>query len=320
MLGMAKENYCIIIMGPTGVGKTKFAHTLASMVDGEIINSDVGQFYLPLTIGTAKPDWRTAPIAHHLFDSIATPTLFSAMSFRTKVKELCRTIWQRNKIPIIVGGSSYYNAALFFPPASHATSIKKHTYDPAKNWWQELYAIDPERAREIDPHDRYRIERALDIWQSTGIKPSAYKPVYDPIAPSIVVWLERDRSDLYERINNRVIEMIDAGWIEEVRGLLDTPWESFLVRKKFIGYPEVIAYVRGMMTKEALMATIQKKTRHYAKRQMTFWRMLCGKINDSMATSESEIPVELIQVNLTHEPIDRYIKHLALLMRKRLHE
>lgn len=309
-----KDRYCIVVAGPTAVGKTAGAQKIALDIDGEIINGDMGQWYVPLTIGTAKPDWRNAPIAHHLFDIIATPITYNVMKFRADVRTVAGDIWQRNKVPIIVGGSSYYSAALFFPPAAHTLPIKKHQYDPRKDWWASLHAIDPQRAQEIDPHDTYRIQRALDIWQSTGIKPSSYKPHYDPIAPIVLLWLERDRNDLYARINERVIAMVNQGWIEEVQALLDTPWEPFLLRKKIIGYPDVIAYCRGEITREVMIARIQQKTRNYAKRQMTFWRMLSAKIKkqQAMKSSDAKIPpVKVIEVNLTHEPIDRYIKHLV---------
>lgn len=304
---------CIIIAGPTGVGKTEFANQLGIVIDGEIINGDLGQMYVPLTIGTAKPAWRTASVPHHLFDMLTTPTLFSAMAFRTRVQATCAAIWQRKKIPIIVGGSSYYVAALFFPPAAHATPITKGTYEQ-RDVWKELHAIDPERARAIDPHDRYRIERALDIWYSTGVKPSQYTPQYDPIASRyIFVWLERDRQDLYHRIDKRVEAMIEHGWVQEVRALLGTQWQEFLLKKKIIGYPEVIAYCKGTLSLQAMITTIQKKTRHYAKRQITFWRMLRAKLekNSTLQKNKGQMIKEL---NLTHAPIDRYIKQLQLLI------
>jgi tRNA dimethylallyltransferase len=221
---MAKHVW-VVVGGPTGVGKTAFADALALAIDGEIVNGDLGQMYVPLTIGTAKPAWQNAVIPHHLFDILDTPVLFSAMSFRKKVKAVCKNIWQRKKIPIIVGGSSYYIASLFFPPAPQSTVIRKRTYDSGQDICQTLYlyTIDPQRAQSINPHDRYRIERALDIWYSTGIKPSEYKPQYYPIAPSyFFIWLERDRQDLYDRINKRVEQMVAAGWIAEVQQLLST--------------------------------------------------------------------------------------------------
>lgn len=309
-------HYCIIITGPTGVGKTAVAEQIAQKIGGEIINCDVGQWYVPLTIGTAKPAWRSMAVAHHMFDMLASPTDFSVTAFRTKLDTICQEIWQRNKIPMVVGGSLYYIAALFFPPVEHGTRITKYTYEPTKDWWQELRSIDPQRAAEIDQHDTYRIERALDIWRSTGIKPSQYKPTYNPLMRSVMVWLTRERRELYDRIDERVIQMIDAGWIDEVRSLIGTAWEPFLLRKKIIGYPEVIAYCHGEITREQLVTIIQQKTRHYAKRQMTFWRMLSAKINAQQMQKSSEKPVELMEVNLTHTPIDSYIKQLVAILQK----
>lgn len=309
------QNYGVIIAGPTGAGKTAFAEKLAVAIDGEIINGDLGQFYTPLTIGTAKPDWRKAHVAHHLFDSVDEPRMVSVMEFRTQVMKLCTTLQQRNKIPIIVGGSSYYIASLFFPPAAHGTKITQQRYKQGQDLWQKLAAIDQVRAQEIDPHDTYRLQRALDIWQSTGIRPSHYKPDYDPIGALVCIWLERDRQELYERINERTIAMIHGGWIDEVRGL-DASWREFLERKKLIGYPQVIAYCRGELTKDALVATIQKKTRNYAKRQITFWRMLKKKLEETdKGSQERHTRVIIKEVHLTHEPIDRYINQLKSLIR-----
>ncbi len=306
---MAQREWCVIIAGPTAVGKTAIGDALAIKINGEIINSDMGQCYAPLTIGTAKPAWHASVIPHHLFDMVTTPLPLSALALRTAIAQVVTDTVSRGRVPIVVGGSSYYTGALFFPPERHGVSIEARHYDPAIDWWQRLAAIDPERAHAIDPHDTYRIRRALDIWYSTGEKPSSYVPTYAPIAPTILIWVTRDRDELYERINARVTAMIASGWIEEVRGLLGTPWEHFLIAKKFIGYGEVIAYCRGKLSYGEMEATIQTKTRNYAKRQMTFWRMLARKIK--AAQYESSYPVKLEEVNLTHEPIDRYIKQLV---------
>jgi tRNA dimethylallyltransferase len=313
---MPMQPYCVIVAGPTGVGKSEFAEKLAREIDGEIINGDLGQFYTPLTIGTAKPAWRRSDVAHHLFDILDSPVRFSVMAFRQRVIALCDALWQRNKIPIIVGGSVYYIAALFFPPAAHATTIQKRIYDSELDIWKQLFAIDPVRAQEIDPHDRYRIERALDIWYSTGIKPSLYKPVYDPIAPYLFIWVNRDRDDLYHRINERVTTMMDQGWVAEVQGLLGSTWEPFLQQKKIIGYPEVVAYCHSLLSQDQMLEIIKKKSRNYAKRQITFWRMFRKKLEKGLNDNKKEVFDRSIiqELNLTHAPIDRYIKQLRLLI------
>ena len=113
---MDRRNFVIIIYGPTGVGKTECADYIASRLPIEIINCDMGQFYTPLSIGTAKPDWKAASVPHHLFDVIDTPKLFTVLEYRKRVQAIVHTIWKANKIPIIIGGSSFYISSLFFPP------------------------------------------------------------------------------------------------------------------------------------------------------------------------------------------------------------
>ena len=311
---MKHHKMCVIVTGPTGSGKTDFVEQLAPLIHGEIVNADMGQFYTPLTIGTAKPSWRNKLVMHHLFDILKEPVRFSVLQFRQKVHHTCKKIWNKNKLPIIVGGSSYYIASLFFPPHEYNELIKKHNLiekdqlDPAP-LWQKLYAIDPERARAIDCRDQYRIKRALDIWENTGIKPSQFKPKYMPIAPALCIWIDRD--DLYERINDRVLSMLDHGWVKETESLLNTPWEIFLLEKKIIGYPEIIQFFRGQITYEVMVSTIQKKTRNYAKRQRTFWRMLRSKIS-----KQDKLSAIILEANLTQHSIDYYIEQIQ----KYIHE
>lgn len=304
---MRTENFCILISGPTGVGKTDFVDMLAQMIPAEIVNGDMGQLYTPLTIGTAKPDWSNQPVPHHLFDVIDGPELFTVMAFRQRVKAACHEIWKRGNVPIVVGGSGYYLTALFFPPAEHEVEITQREYNDG-DLWQQLYTIDPVRAQQINPKDEYRIKRALDIWHSTGIKPSEYQPVYDPIADYCFVWLTRDRQDLYDRINERTNQMVDQGWLEEVEAL-SQDWYTFLRQKKIIGYPEIIDYLEKKLSKEEMIATIQKKTRNYAKRQMTFWRMLRKKLEHVL--SPDGAAAKLHEFNLSKKPAREYSEQLA---------
>lgn len=304
---MHVDNFCIIVSGPTGVGKTDFVDVLAQSLPSEIVNGDMGQLYTPLTIGTAKPDWQNQSVVHHLFDVIDEPELFTVISFRARVKKACMEIWGRGNIPIIVGGSGYYLTALFFPPAEHEVKIKAGQYGD-HDLWQKLNEIDSVRAEQIDPNDAYRIKRALDIWYSTGIKPSEYEPKYDPIAHYFFAWLSRDRQDLYSRINLRTQQMIDEGWPQEVEALTDK-WRAFLKQKKIIGYPEVIDYVDEKISKQAMISIIQKKTRNYAKRQMTFWRMLKKKLEHVLNPEDSA--GMLHEFNLSNESAKTLSAHLS---------
>ncbi len=299
----------LIVIGPTGVGKTEFVDAFAQECPIEVINGDMGQMYVPFAIGTAKPDLKKAVVPHHLFDILSDPIYFSAKKYRDQVITLIQKIWNKNKVPVIVGGSSFYLLSLFFPPLESGAA--QQTYSES-DLWKQLYAIDSKRAEQIDPHDTYRIKRALDIWYATGIAPSHYVPEFDPFASCAIVWLGRDRSELYDRINERVESMLRAGWIAEVESLATTEWEPFLKKKKIIGYDLIFDYLAGMLSDAELLERIQKKTRNYAKRQITFWRSFKEKLAKALKSPETRTDktITLHELNLTHGSIESYIKQL----------
>ncbi len=299
----------LVVYGPTGVGKTAFVDQLAIQIPCEIINMDSGQFYEPLTIGTAKPAWRTASVPHHLFDIITTPSLPTVVAYREQVCVLIKEINQRGKLPILVGGSGFYLKSLLFPPHYKATTTVQHsqvivTAENAERYWHQLHAIDPVRAAEINPHDPYRIQRALDIWYGLGIKPSELKPVYSPPGPYHIVYLTRDRADLHARIADRTKEMLTTGWVEEVQSL-PSEWIAWIKEKKIIGYLSVHNYLEGLISRQQMEMDIVHQTRQYAKRQETFWRMLkkeIGSVDDASKITE---------LNLTSADIHLYIMKLS---------
>jgi len=303
------NSYLVFIFGPTGVGKTDVALKLAQSLPSEIINIDVGQFYTPLSIGTAKPDWKNEPIVHHLFDIINTPEDFTVSEYRKKFLEVVKEIWKRNHLPIVVGGSAYYIYSLLFPPrAGTLTSSKDFDYsEDAPLLWEKLYNIDPKRADQINKNDLYRIKRALEIWHTTGKKPSEFEPSYDPPSPYTLICLTRDRDDLYERINSRTKQMIEAGWIDEVKSLKSTPWEPFLKTKKLIGYPEILDHIDAKMDLNETVSIIQQETRNYAKRQLVFWRRLEKQLKNQNLSDLTCIET----INLTSCDLDLYIKQLS---------
>lgn len=310
----------IIIYGPTAVGKTECADFLAKQFPIEIINMDVGQLYVPLSIGTAKPDWKNSPIAHHLFDYLDKPVSWSVADYRTKALDIIKEIRARGNTPVLVGGSSFYLKSLLFPPAQ-PTSLKQSIPPLPENTddaWRLLSHIDPERAKAIHQNDRYRIYRALELWYSTGTKPSHAKPTYNPPEPYLLIMLNRDRTDLYNRINKRTEQMVQAGLIDEVKPLLGTVWEPFLMEKKLIGYDDTITYLHsGDQTKEAyqqLIQTIAQKTRQYAKRQIIFWRMLENKLQHELKKG-IQPEGKVVTLNLTLSSFDLYIKHLSLMIK-----
>lgn len=266
----------LFITGPTGSGKTDLSLRIAQENSSEIINADVGQFYKPLTIGTAKPDWKSSPIPHHLFDIIDTPVDFDVCVYRTMLQETVREVWERGNLPIVVGGSLFYIQSLLFPPIGKKGEVGRKVSCNAENLWAKLHKIDPVRAVAIDPNDTYRIQRALELFEKTGALPSSFEPVFQPFCDIDILFLDIDRSILYERINQRTEKMIyEEGWIKEVEDLVGTRWISFLKMKKLIGYSEIITWIEAGKKQgdlPGLIEVIKKKTRHYAKRQLTFWK------------------------------------------------
>ncbi len=268
----------IVIHGPTGAGKTECADKLADVFPIEIINMDMGQLYTPLTIGTAKPNWRDSPVPQHLFDLFDSPENGSAYSYTMHATEKINEILGRNHVPVLVGGSSFYLKSLLYTPTytMNCQVDLSFYYDDADchTWWKRLYDIDRERAKSIYPHDLYRIKRALVLWYSTDTKPSLLKPTFSPPGAMDIFFITRNNEDLYNRINKRVDHMIAAGWIDEVANLQNTDWEQFLRVKKIIGYVDILDYLASHTTKSQAISNIAQKTRHYAKRQKIFWKML----------------------------------------------
>ena len=227
------------------------------------------------------------------------------------VVPIIEAIWARGATPLIVGGSGFYVQSLLFPPIPGPETQEFNE----KPDWDLLFSIDPQRAKNIHPHDTYRISRALNIWKTTGLKPSTLQPSYKPLGRTYVVWVTRDKKQLDERINKRVFQMIDQGWLDECHRLIDTPWEAFLRRKKLIGYCQLFDYLKGTKNLKTLadaIAVIQQMTCSYAKRQITFWNMLKRHLE---GLADAVPPVITYEVNLTLEDPRLYINQLSQVLK-----
>lgn len=314
----------IIITGPTASGKTDFALELASHIPSEIINMDMGQMYTPFSIGTAKPEWRDCIVPHHMFDIINTPRNYTVVEYRNAVLKLITALWERKKIPIVIGGSMFYLKSLFFPPDQYVAQDKRahflqhdHTKESTQMLWERLFAIDPLRAQKINITDRYRIERALSVWETTGIKPSECTLQYTPPSPSyLLLYITRDRKELYERIDQRVLAMIKQGWLDEVYNFIGTEWQDFIQNKKIIGYNELVQFLTSMNKSDAeyekVISLIQQRSRHYAKRQETFWRSLKKELERYSNCHNGVIKPIIKEINMTHVQLHECIEAIKL--------
>ena len=296
----------VIIYGPTAVGKTDFANLLAAQFPSEIINADAAQFYTPLTLGTAKTDWRQASFPHHMFDICNKPINYSVANYRTDSEKLVTSIAKRGNIPIFVGGSGFYVHSLFFP--INVQSVPLTTQLESDRSWEALYAIDPVRAKAIHPNDMYRISRALLLYQQTNRLPSDFKPTYCPITQFIFIELSCAPDLLQQRIQKRISQMIEQGWVRETETLLGTAWEPFIAKKKWIGYAELVAYCytgKKLDHIEEIKNAINRTTWRYARKQTAYARMLRQKI------VQADKHAYYVKIDLTSHSLELYIKQLA---------
>ncbi|MDO4617019.1 MAG: tRNA (adenosine(37)-N6)-dimethylallyltransferase MiaA [Lachnospiraceae bacterium] len=276
---------CIILTGPTAVGKTKLSIQLAKALNGAIVSADCMQVYRQLDIGSAKvtPE-EMEGIPHYLIDCMDPREDFDVARFQSMAKAAMEEIYAQGKLPIITGGTGFYIQALLkdvdFSESSGESLIRRRLQEefaqkgPAA-LHDRLRQVDPKAAEEIHPNNTKRVIRALEFFEETG------KPISDhnheqkekesPYTCCYFV-LNDDRSLLYERINKRVDLMIEAGLVEEVRGLMEQGLDESYLSMKGIGYKELFPYLRGDMPLDACIETIKMESRRYAKRQLTWFR------------------------------------------------
>ena len=304
---MNTQNHVLIIIGPTASGKTDLALKIGESLPIEIINADVGQFYTPCSIGTAKPAWKNLSVPHHLFDILDSPQDLNVAEYRKTVIEKVDEISKRGKLPVIVGGSLFYVKSLFFPPQEFLQEIMVNGYEGVltADLWNQLHEVDSQRADKLHHNDRYRIARALNLWDATNVKPSEYEPLFNAPFNALIVVVKPKRESLFDTINKRTNRMIGenplVGWLDEARRLLGTPWESFLNQKKLVGYDTIFAWLRSgenAADLPSLVETIQNETRQYAKRQMTFYGSFKKALREPAVVKTKQCSVrEIVVIN-----------------------
>ena len=271
----------LAVLGPTCTGKSDCALWLAGEIQGELVNADSMQVYKLFDIGTAKPDAEARnAVAHHVLDIAEPDQEFNAALFREAADRAISEIWSRGKVPIVVGGTGLYLRILFhglFEVQKDAGAREElgraYQQDPL-GVYEELKRIDPEYALRISHRDRVRVVRAIEVFRASGVTMSEWyrrhgfkERRYD----TFKIGLRRERSELYDRINRRVLQMLKAGWIAEVEGLLRQGYIPELKPFLSIGYRQILLYLAGAYTYEVMVKSIQQETRNYAKRQLTWF-------------------------------------------------
>lgn len=270
----------INVVGATATGKSDLAITLAHHLDGEIINADSMQFYRGMDIGTAKvtPEQR-AEVPHHLLDILDVTQDASVSEYQRSARALIDQIHQRGRTPIIVGGSGLYVRAatdvMNFPGTDPAMRARLEGIADAgalHDMHTMLEELDPKAASTIKPTDARRIVRALEVIALTGDTFSSELPEYTYFTPTIQVGLAQDRETLHQRIADRVHLMWDAGWVDEVRMLLDQGLRYGKTARHAIGYAQIIDYLDDKMSADLAIDSTVTRTRQFAKRQETWFR------------------------------------------------
>ena len=277
------NNKIIVIVGPTAVGKTYVSVELAKRLNTEIISADSVQIYRKMNIGSAKiTDKERQRIVHHMIDIVEPDENYSVSEFKEDSEKIIDSMLTNKKNPIIVGGSGLYVNSLIYDLDFGVKSDEKlrdyynqFVMENGKDaLYEKLKQIDPTAADKIHKNNIKRVIRALEVCDITGIKFSELNT--DIRKPSnkyecILVGLFMDRKILYERINQRVDEMISEGLVEEVKDLLDKGYTKNLVSMQAIGYKEIIDYIEGNSTLEEAVNVLKRNTRRFAKRQYTWF-------------------------------------------------
>ena len=281
----SKDNNLLILLGPTGVGKTDISIKLAKKIlDIEIISADSMQIYRYMDIGTAKPAKNILKtIKHHMIDIVEPSDNFDVTQYSKLTVDLILDIFKRGKIPMLTGGSGLYISSIINPifagPAKDSEYRKileeESRIQSNRYLHNKLSKIDPVSASKIEPNDFRRIIRALEVYKSTG-EPISYLQKKASTKNTKfnyqIIGFKRDRENLYRRINQRVDKMIRYGFIEEVKTLRKMGFKEDLNSMQSLGYKQISKYLNGAYSKEEAINLIKIETRHYAKRQMTWFK------------------------------------------------
>jgi len=282
-----QKHKLIVILGPTAVGKTDLSIALAKHLDTEILSGDSMLVYRGFDIGSAKPSREEMKgVPHHLIDIREPWECYSTVDFQKEASRVVEEVNEKGKIPILAGGTGLYVKSLLegylFSQRGGNEEYRQHMETLLRERGKEyihgfLAEIDPETASRLHVNDTRRIIRALEVADSGKERISRRRSweedgtlAYD----AYVVGLRRDRKNLYDRINARVDAMVSAGLFDEVKGLLSRGITEDMQGMKGIGYKETVMFLKGEITREEAVEKIKISTRHFAKRQMTWYRKM----------------------------------------------
>lgn len=274
----------LVICGATASGKTRLAVECALKFNTEIISADSQLIYKGLNIGTAKPtEKEMRGVKHHMIDVVEASSEFSVSDYKTAATPILESLLNGSKLPIICGGTGFYINSLLFDFGYGNTAGSEAIREKYANFleqfgkdalFERLKEVDPESALKLHKNDTKRIIRALEIYELSGNKKSEQCDKLTPKYEYLAVAIDYPREELYKRINDRVDEMFSLGLIEEVQGLINCGINEKCQCMQAIGYKEVVDGLKIGSSQRTMSDIIKLNTRHYAKRQLTFFKKL----------------------------------------------
>lgn len=307
----------IATVGPTAVGKTNLTVELAQRYGGEVVNADSRQVYRYMDIGTAKPSQeQLAAVRHDLIDIIDPDDAFSLAQYRNMANAVIEDAWDRGKLPLLVGGTGQYvwaviegwNVPVVPPDEDLRRSLEERaTQLGTEALWQELSAVDAAAAAKIHPQNVRRVVRALEVYQRLGQPISACQTRTPLDCGVLIIGLACEREELCRRIDRRVDVMIEAGWVDEVRGLLARGHSVDLPSMSSIGYREIYRHLAGDMTLEEAVERIKTENHRLVRRQYAWFKRGDERIRWIDSDSKvAEIATELVEEFIMSEkPVTR---------------
>lgn len=276
-------NPLVVILGPTGVGKSQLALRLARRLDGEILSADSRQVYRYMDIGTAKPSLEERKLVpHHLIDLVDPDEEFNLALFLELTNRKLEEVRSRGRIPLLVGGTGLYIWAFLegwrLPPAPPNLELRKELEERARvegidSLHQELWEVDPEAAQKIDPRNVKRVIRALEVYRVCGRRFSELSQRSPLRAGTLIIGLHLPRPELYRRIDLRVEEMIRKGLVEEVHWLLEQGYSPSLPSMSGVGYRQICQYLQGGLSLPEAVQRIKYETHRFARHQYAWFRL-----------------------------------------------
>jgi tRNA dimethylallyltransferase len=290
----------IAIVGPTGIGKSNLAVRISQKIDAEIIGADSRQVYRYMDIGTAKPSKEERGLVpHHLIDIINPNESFSLAEYQQQCKSIIEDICNRNKLPLLVGGSGQYTWAVLegwgipevAPDMKYRNMLENKAAEMGKEeLYHELLLTDPEAAARIDESNVRRVIRALEIAKNAKDNKTRKRdkqPIYD----ALIIGLTTSREELYCRIDKRVDSMIEKGLLDETKWLIDNEYNSDLPSMSGIGYKQMVMYLKGELSLDSAIQQIKYETHRYVRSQYNWFKLKDDRIKwfDVQNEVESDI-------------------------------